>query len=169
MHLEHTSRRDFRLRSIQCGSRPRLRGGEHKGPCFPSVFRRWPRNRQGYRSCQQARLQSRPDRLGRDRSGRAACSAPRRRPRRLVTLRQRVIFPHHALQLREFADHFGEQIRLGKPRGAATCLRYVPAPALTHLATALARRKTRAGLRSRRRAARCARCAPIEFQVSRER
>src|SRR5262245_7641980 len=36
----------------------------------------------------------------------------------VLILRQRVIFTHHALQLREFADHFGEQIRLGKLRGA---------------------------------------------------
>ena len=36
----------------------------------------------------------------------------------ILALRQRVVFAHQALQLREFADHFGQQIRLRQMRGA---------------------------------------------------
>ena len=36
----------------------------------------------------------------------------------ILALRQRVVFSHQALQLREFADHFGQQIRLRQMRGA---------------------------------------------------
>src|SRR5262249_40539237 len=37
---------------------------------------------------------------------------------RVLALRQRVVFPHQPLQLREFADHFPEQIRFGETGGA---------------------------------------------------
>ena len=37
---------------------------------------------------------------------------------RFLALRQRVVFAHQALHFREFADDFGQQIRLGQMRGA---------------------------------------------------
>ena len=36
----------------------------------------------------------------------------------VLALRLGVVFAHGALQFGEFADHFGEQIRLAQPRGA---------------------------------------------------
>ena len=36
----------------------------------------------------------------------------------VLALRQRVVFPHQALQFGEFADHFGQQIGLRQMRGA---------------------------------------------------
>ncbi len=39
-----------------------------------------------------------------------------RRDARVLALRKRVVFSHHALQFREFADHFCQQVGLGKPR-----------------------------------------------------
>jgi len=36
----------------------------------------------------------------------------------VLSLRQRVIFPHQPLQLGEFAHHLGEQIRFGEARGS---------------------------------------------------
>ena len=47
---------------------------------------------------------------------------------------QCVIFTHHPLQLREFADHLGEQIGLGEPRRA---------PCLFHVGTNLGRKLRR--------------------------
>ena len=41
-----------------------------------------------------------------------------RRDACVLSLRQRVIFPHQPLQLGEFADHLGEQIRFGEARGS---------------------------------------------------
>ena len=37
---------------------------------------------------------------------------------RLLTIQHGIIFAHRALQLGEFAHHFGNQIGFGKPRGA---------------------------------------------------
>ena len=61
----------------------------------------------------------------------------------VLALRQRVVAAHQALQFGEFADHLGEQIGLGEPRGALRLLD-IGADQRRELA---------------RPAARCARCA----------